>query len=59
MKNTKYLGCKANNKNLKSYEVLYFNDKYIFVQVTDSALHKLIEVFKFEDFASNDNCSEW
>ncbi|WP_195759250.1 hypothetical protein [Pedobacter puniceum] len=53
--NMKYLDCavKTENKDLKSYHLLYFNDKYIFIQITLKSGEKMTEVKKFETFLTN------
>ncbi|HVY75899.1 MAG TPA: hypothetical protein VG890_13765 [Puia sp.] len=58
LKNTQYLDCrvKANNKTLTKYELLYFNDKYIFVRVFEKPSNSYIEVFKFDEFTNSSNC---
>jgi hypothetical protein len=37
----------ANNPKAKSWNFEYFNDQYLFIKVTDSAIKEKIEVFEF------------
>ncbi|RXR17359.1 hypothetical protein EQG63_11260 [Flavobacterium amnicola] len=52
LKNTKYIECYI-GKNKNEFELLYFNDKYIFVQIKKT---KEIEIINFDEMFKKDNC---
>jgi hypothetical protein len=58
-KNKRYIECKvkANNQLVKSFNIEYFNDKYIFISLVDKSGKESFEVFQFEDFLDHDACS--
>lgn len=60
LKNAKYLDCKvhSNNHRLLGFQLLYFNDKYIFVKVSQDSATSFIEVFKFDEFTNSNNCND-
>lgn len=60
LKNKKYIECKikTNNPAANNYIIEYFNDKYIFISVTDNRKSKWTEVYKFEDFLDSSSCNE-
>lgn len=39
---------KESHSDLKSHQLLYLNDKYIFIQLTDSLGKKYTEIFKLD-----------
>lgn len=41
---------KTKNKTVTAAEILYFNDKYIFVEMIDTTKKSDVQVFKFEAF---------
>lgn len=51
LKNTELIAAKVKqtNQNMKSFEIAYFNDKYLFVQVNDTAKKSYIQVLNFQD----------
>jgi|SaaInlStandDraft_1057018.scaffolds.fasta_scaffold12753_4 hypothetical protein len=52
--NIKQLECRISKyKNIDSYRLLYFNDKYFFVELTLSNNLKEIEIIKFEKITEN------
>ncbi len=63
LKNYKYVDCKLEalygSKSI-IWEIVYFNDKYIFVEIKDSIGKEEgeIEVFKFDDFFDRGNCNK-
>ncbi|RAK21630.1 hypothetical protein B0I03_10562 [Flavobacterium aquaticum] len=52
IKNIEYLECYTGKKQ-KDFELLYFNDKYVFVKDIKS---KQIEIINFEEMLNKDNC---
>ena len=52
IKNIEYLECYTGKKK-KDFELLYFNDKYVFVKDIKS---KQIEIINFEEMLNKDNC---
>lgn len=52
IKNIEYLECYTGKKK-KDFELLYFNDKFIFVKDNKS---KQIEIINFEELLNKDNC---
>jgi hypothetical protein len=55
LKNIEYVSCRIRklNPDLKSYKIAYFNDKYIFVDISLSKNLVKTEVLKFDDFFSD------
>lgn len=58
LKNRQYLSCllKSTNKELTSFKILYFNDKYIFVRIFEKPKTNYIEVLKFDEFVNKSGC---
>lgn len=58
LKNQQYINCiiKRNNPGLKKFNIDYFNDKYVFVSITNEKNKKHLEIFKFEDFLDDTAC---
>jgi len=58
LKNKTYIQCRvnANNPDLKSWYIEYFNDKYIFINLTNKSKVEKIEILKFEDFLDAGVC---
>ncbi|MCL9805828.1 hypothetical protein NAT51_12835 [Flavobacterium amniphilum] len=54
LKNTKYIECYIDKKK-NEFELLYFNDKFIFVQIKKT---QEIEIINFEEMFKKDNCNE-
>ena len=52
IKNIEYLECYTGKKK-KDFELLYFNDKYVFIKDIKS---KQIEIINFEEMLNKDNC---
>lgn len=52
LKNTKYIECYIDKKK-NEFELLYFNDKFIFVQIKKT---QEIEIINFEEMFKKDNC---
>lgn len=52
IKNIEYLECYIGKKK-KDFELLYFNDKYVFIKDIKS---KQIEIINFEEMLNKDNC---
>jgi hypothetical protein len=57
-KNIQYIECKVkkNNTKVKSFNIEYFNDKYIFIRFVDKTNKETFEVFNFDDFLDHDAC---
>jgi hypothetical protein len=53
--NIKYVKCKL-EKNITKYKMLYFNDKYIFVEYQTNDKLKKIEILEFNEFFKKENC---
>ena len=52
IKNIEYLECYTGKKK-KDFELLYFNDKYVFIKDVNS---KQIEIINFEEMLNKNNC---
>lgn len=52
IKNIEYLECYTGKKK-KDFELLYFNDKYVFIKDIKS---KQIEIINFEEMLNKENC---
>lgn len=52
IKNIEYIECYTGKKK-KDFELLYFNDKYVFIKDIKS---KQIEIINFEEMLNKDNC---
>lgn len=59
-KNQQYITCRIqrNNPKLKKFNIDYFNDKYVFVTITNEKNEKHLEIFNFEDFLDQASCIE-
>jgi hypothetical protein len=55
LKNIEYVSCRIRklNPDLKSYKIAYFNDKYIFVDISLPKNSVKTEVLKFDEFFSD------
>jgi len=58
-RNNAYIGCKIekNNPGKKAFHIQYFNDKYIFVELTTAKGQPQTEVLKFDEFFTDTSCS--
>lgn len=53
LKNIEYIKCKLNiNNSNDNYRLLYFNDKFIFIETKKEG----VKILKFEEFLNDENC---
>ena len=53
--NLNYIECRVQNK-VKKYEILYLNDKYIFVELDIKNGEKAIEIIEYNELFDENNC---